>query len=206
MTRWWRTLAVCGLCGAAASSACAQALTNAPRTVIAISGELTATRLSRTVAQRVGVLLQQAHAEFSVVPADTIAWLLDRVISYHPGIASMPQDLPEICRQVGATAIIDITVLQGRREYRGIAFRPVRLRRPSRPSASATALLLVGQVFASTADSVALQLVPQVVDALQRAKTDSTSATRTTVSCLDFTETSDTAAYLPRAPSNPGCC
>ena len=199
MSRRWRIVALTCL---AASVARAQE----KPTVVAISGELTATPLSRAVAQRVGMLLQQTHVGFAVVPADTIAWLLDNVISYTPGNPSLPQDLREICRQFNATAIIDIMMFQSRNWYRGVAFRPVQLRRPSRPLASETALVMIGQAFASTADSVAFELVPQVVEALRRAQTGTTPATRYVVSCPDFADTADSLAHRPRAPSNTRCC
>ena len=174
--------------------------------VIAISGELTATRLSRAVAQRVGTLLQRGHPEFRVVRADTIAWLLDNVISYSGGTPSSPQDLREICRQFGASAIVDIMMFRERQAYRGIAFRTVILRRPSATLAAEFALLPVGDATASTADSVAQELIPQVIDALRRAPTDRPTATPTGLRCLDFSESGDTTARSLPAPSNRGCC
>jgi hypothetical protein len=198
----WRIgLASCFFCAANSTARAQEKLI-----VIAISGELTATPLSRRVAQRVGILLQMKHPEYRVVRADTIAWLLDNVISYRAGTPSGPQDRREVCRQFGASAIVDVMMLHDRGEYRGVAFRTVVLRRPSKTLAAEFALLPVGDVTSSTPDSVAIELVPRVVAGLRRATTDTAVATRASLRCLDFSESGDTSAYRPRAPSNPGCC
>lgn len=197
-----RLAVLCCVSSYAHSAAVAQA----KPTVIAVSGELTATPLSRSVAQRVGMLLQRKHAEFTVVPADTIAWLIDNVISYGRGTPSSPQDLREVCRQFNASAIVDIMMFHDRQEYRGIAFRTVLLRRPSSTRVVETALLQVGQAVASTADSVAMQLVPQVVESLQSPRKERPTVTPTALRCLDFSESGDASQHPPRAPSNTGCC
>jgi hypothetical protein len=176
------------------------------RTVIAITGELTATPLSRAVAQRVGTLLELKNSQFRVIRADSVAWLMDHGIAYAAETPLRPADLREICRQVGASAIVDIMMLHERRKYRGIAFRTVVLRRPSKTVGAEFAMLPVGDATASTADSVALELVPEVVDALRRAPADSLAAFGGGLRCLDFSETGDTTQYHPRVPSNTGCC
>ena len=198
----WRIAVPCCFGGAAIAPIHAQ---DEP-IIIAISGELTATQLSRAVAQRVGTLLQRGHPEFRVVRADTIAWLLDNVILYSRGTPSSPQDLREICRQFGASAIVDIMMLRERQVYRGIAFRTVILRRPSASLVAEFALLPAGDATASTTDSVAQELVPQIVDALRRSPTDRPTATPTGLRCLDFSESGDTTARRLPAPFNPGCC
>ena len=174
--------------------------------VVAISGELTATPLSRAVAQRVSQLLQQRYSDFRVVPADTIARLLDNGIAYQRGTPLSPVDLREICRQARASAIVDVMMFQEGEVYRGIAFRIVVLRQPSKPWATEIALLPVGGATGTLTNTVAQELVPQIAASLRQAPMESAAAPRARFRCLDFTEGSDTSRYRQPAPSNPGCC
>jgi hypothetical protein len=196
---WHVGFALC--CQSVASTAHAQ---QSP-TVIAISGELTATRLSRSVAQRVGTLLRKEHPEYVVVSADSIAWLLDRTAYSGPQSPIMPEDLRFVCREFRATAIVDIIMFEHRGMYRGVAFRPVLLRRPSKPALPQTSLLMIGQAVSSTTDSVAAELMPMIIDGLRSGLAVS-PAERRTVRCLEFTDAADTVPLAPRQPSNPRCC
>lgn len=172
---------------------------------LAISGELLATPLSRAAAQRVGALLQRAHPGYRVVTADSIAALQDGLM-YSPRTPSSPADLREVYRQFNAAAIVDIMMFHERQEYRGIAFRTVLLRSPSRTFAIETALLPVGQAIASTADSVALQLVDQVVESLRYPPKERALVARGAIRCLDFSESEVASQHPTRVPSNTGCC
>jgi hypothetical protein len=174
-------------------------------TVIAVSGELNATRLSRSVAQRTGSLLGRTRSDFTIVSADTVASLLDATM-YKPHTPALPEDLREVCRQFRAAAIIDIMTFRERQEVRAIAFRLVRLHSPSRGVRFETALLIVGEAFASTADSVASQLAPQIAESLRKRPMGSAADTASALHCLDFNDSADSATQAPRAPSNPRCC
>jgi hypothetical protein len=195
-------LLCCGLVCAPSEDAIAQE----PRIRIAITGELAATPLSRAVAQRVGELVQRAHADLDVVLSDTVSRMLDGIAYIAPS-PLVAYELHEVCRQFRASAIVDILAYPQRRGlYRGVAVRIVTLHRPSPSVGTEIALLPVAVMSSSTTDSLALELAPRVAKSLNDPLNDRSVATSRRLRCLDYSETGELASGAPRSRSNASCC
>jgi hypothetical protein len=146
----------------------AAAIGQAPQSIVAVTGELTANETSRSVARMVGVLLTRASRSLRVIPADTVASFMDREMSYHPGIPATPVDLSMICERFGAASLVDVVVSGSRGTYRALVFRPLEIELSSpRGTRHAFALAYVGSASARSLGAVATELLPVIESYLQ---------------------------------------